>query len=63
MTEHREQKLEYRHLYFCPSWTKIEWRFGPDELAHELAEDWVEDEDDEGEARRIAEDVEIRVVS
>lgn len=61
MTVQRQETLEYRHDYFCPTWTKLEWRFGQDELAQQLAEDWVEDEEDEAEARRIAEDIEIRL--
>lgn len=63
MTDQRTQLLEYRHPFFCRNWTKLEWDFGHDELAEELAEDWVEDEEDAAEARRIAEDIEIRVVN
>lgn len=63
MPDQNAQILEYRHPYFCDDWEQIEWRSGPEELAQELAEDWVEDEEDEAEARRIAEDIAIRVVN
>lgn len=61
MAQQNMQILEYRHPYFSPDWTKLEWTGTQDDLVEELASDWVDDDEDEAEAHRIAEDVEIRI--
>ena len=54
--------FEYRHDDFSPDWSQIRWSHSIDDLAVELAGDWVEDEDDESEIRRLSEQIEIRNV-